>query len=143
MSVPAQENPIVLLSCVKSKRSHRCEAANMYTSPLFHKMMTYAQTLKPKSIFILYANYGLLRPDDMIDPYEQTLKGMKADERLRWAQGVLSALRDLCNLDEDRFVILAGTTYRENLVSHLKNYNIPMAGLSFGKQLQWLTRHLQ
>ena len=39
-----QENAIVLLSCVKSKRRVRCKAGNMYTSPLFQKMMAYAQT---------------------------------------------------------------------------------------------------
>ncbi len=44
---------VVLLSCVKSKRSHRCKAGDMYVSPLFQKMMAYAQILEPRSIFIL------------------------------------------------------------------------------------------
>jgi len=67
-------NAIVLRSCVKSKRSYRCKAAEMYTSPLFQKTMAYAQRLRAKRIFILSAKYGLLDPDDIIDPYEQTLK---------------------------------------------------------------------
>jgi hypothetical protein len=53
---------VVLLSCVKSKRSNRCKAGEMYTSPLFRKMMDYAQSLKPKNIFILSAKCGLLLP---------------------------------------------------------------------------------
>jgi hypothetical protein len=28
--------------------------------------------------------------------------------------------------------------YRENLAPHLKHYEVPMEGLAFGKQLQWL-----
>jgi hypothetical protein len=55
--------PIALLSCVKSKRSHRCRAADMYISPLFQKMMAYAEGLNPKGIFILSAKYGLLNPN--------------------------------------------------------------------------------
>jgi hypothetical protein len=51
---------IVLLSCVKSKRGRPCKAGEMYTSPLFQKMMAYAQSLNPQSIFILSAKYGLL-----------------------------------------------------------------------------------
>ena len=45
----------------------------------------------------------------MIDPYEQTLKAMKAGERQEWAQRVVSELRS-------RFVVLAGMQYRENVV---------------------------
>lgn len=130
--------PIVLLSCVKSKRDQRCRAADMYTSPLFQKMMAYSQSLKPKRIFILSAKYGLLSPEDTIEPYEQTLKTMKAGERRAWAQGVLSALRQNCDLDTDDFVFLAGDAYRQNLVPHIRHYTVPMEGLAFGKQLQWL-----
>jgi hypothetical protein len=129
---------VVLLSCVKSKRSHRCRAWEMYTSPLFRKMMDYAQSLKPKNIFILSAKYGLLRLDEMIEPYEQTLKNMKSAYKRLWAQGVLAELRKHCDFDADNFVFLAGAPYRENLAPHLKHYEVPMEGLAFGKQLQWL-----
>src|SRR5262249_14293900 len=63
--------PVVLISCVKSKRGQRCRAGDMYTSALFQKMMAYAQRLKPKRIFILSAKYGLLSPDE-IEPYVRT-----------------------------------------------------------------------
>jgi hypothetical protein len=133
---------VVLLSCVKSKRSHRCKAGEMYTrSPLFRKMMAYGQSLKPKNIFILSAKYGLLRLDEMIEPYEQTLSNMKSADKRLWAQGVLAELRKHCDLDADNFVFLAGAPYRENLVPHLKYYEVPMEGLTFGKQLQWLDRN--
>ena len=134
---------IVLLSCVKSKRDRPCKAGDMYTSPLFQKMMAYAQSLKPRSIFILSAKYGLLSTDTVIEPYEQTLKTMKSGERQRWAQGVISELRKRSDLDADNFVFLAGMPFRENLVPHLKHYEVPMEGLAFGKQLQWLERQLQ
>jgi cytoplasmic iron level regulating protein YaaA (DUF328/UPF0246 family) len=134
--------PIVLVSCVKSKRDHRCRAGDMYTSALFQKMMVYAQSLKPKQVYILSAKYGLLSPDEMIEPYELTLKTMKTAERRAWAQGVLSALRRNCDLDADRFVFLAGDPYRQNLVPHIKHYSVPMEGLAFGKQLQWLERQV-
>jgi hypothetical protein len=45
--------PIVLVSCVKSKRDHRCRAGDMYTSAPFQKMMAYAQSLKPNQVYIL------------------------------------------------------------------------------------------
>ena len=134
---------IVLVSCVKTKRNHPCKAGEMYTSALFQKMMAYAQRLNAKSIFILSAKYGLLSTETIIDPYEQTLKNMKSAERHQWARGVVSELRRHCDLDADNFVFLAGMPYRENLVSHLKHHEVPMEGLPFGKQLQWLERQLK
>lgn len=104
--------PIVLISCVKSKRSHRCRAGDMYVSPLFQKMMAYAERLNPKGIFILSAKYGSLNPNDIIEPYEQTLKAMTAGERLAWAKNVIEELRKHSDLYTDHFVLLAGTAYR-------------------------------
>jgi hypothetical protein len=130
--------PVVLLSCVKSKRAQCCPAVDMYTSPLFRKMLAYAKSLNPKRIFILSAKYGLLSPDDPIEPYELTLKKMKTGERRTWAENVLAALRQSCDLDADEFVFLAGMAYRENLVPHIRHYTVPMEGLAFGAQLQWL-----
>ena len=135
--------PIVLLSCVKSKRSHRCRAGDMYISPLFQKMMAYAERLNPKCIFILSAKYGLLNPNDIIEPYEQTLKAMKAGKRRAWAKSVIEELRKHSDLYTDHFVFLAGTAYRQDLIPYLKRCSVPMEGLGFGKQLQWLDVQLQ
>ena len=43
----------------------------------------YGVRAKPQteSVFILSAKYGLLSPDEVIDPYEQTLKNMRGEER--------------------------------------------------------------
>lgn len=131
---------IALVSCVKSKRNTPCAAKDMYVSPLFEKMMAYAVNSKPKNIFILSAKYGLLALDAVIEPYEQTLNKMKKPERRAWAESVLDDLRHHADLDHDRFIFLAGTRYREGLIASMKNYTVPMEGLVFGKQLQWLER---
>jgi len=111
----------------------------MYISPLFRGMLQYARSLQPGRIFILSAEYGLLRPDDTISPYEKTLKKMKAHERQAWAERVLAKLRRETDMQADRFIFLAGMPYRENLVPHIAHCEVPMEGLSFGKQLQWLS----
>jgi cytoplasmic iron level regulating protein YaaA (DUF328/UPF0246 family) len=133
-----QGKDIVLISCVKSKLTKRCAACEMYTSPLFKKMMVYARRLQPKRIFILSAKYGLLDPTTLIEPYEQTLNKMSAAERRAWAKTVLTALKQQADLDNDHFVFLAGARYREGLLPHIRRYSVPMENLSFGKQLQWL-----
>jgi hypothetical protein len=63
---------------------------------------------------------------------------MKAPERQQWAEKVLIALRQNSDLDFDEFVFLAGKPYRQYLLAHIRHYTVPMEGLAFGKQLQWL-----
>lgn len=129
---------IYLLSCVKSKRDHACKAESLYTSSLFKKSLELAKSKKPERIFILSAKYGLLKLSDKIEPYEKTLNKMPKTERLQWASRVIHQLQKQASLDKDTFVFLAGQRYREELLPVLKNYKIPMEGLPFGKQLQWL-----
>lgn len=130
---------IVLLSCVKSKRSSRSRAEDLYTSTLFRKSLAYAKSLRPDHIFILSAKYGLLNLDRRIDPYELTLNRMGVVDRLAWAGKVLGQLRKHTDLQRDKIIFLAGQRYREDLTPQMRHVSVPMEGMTFGKQLSWLT----
>lgn len=133
---------IVLISCVKSKLTYRARAKDLYISDLFCKSLTYAQSLHPEAIYILSAKYGLLDLEQVIDPYELTIRDMSTVEQRAWAKRVSSALRLKADLQSDQFVLLAGMYYRKYLIPALANCVIPMEGLSFGEQLHWLKEHL-
>lgn len=81
--------------------------------------------------------------DIEIEPYDETLNNMSCDKIKRWAEGVLESLRKECELKNDKFIFLAGENYRKFLLPHIENYEIPMFGLSIGKQLQWLNERLE
>ena len=132
---------IYLISCVKSKRNYPCAAEALYTSTLFRKSLAYAKAQKPKKIFILSAKYGLLGLSDEISPYEKTSNKMHKHERDDWAKSVFNNLKNHTNINNDHYVFLAGQRYRDGLIPLLLNYSIPMIGLPFGKQLQWLERN--
>jgi len=131
---------IVLISCASKKLPHRARAKDLYVSPLFRAALQYAQRFSPDKIFILSAKYGLVQLNDEIDPYNVTLKDMPVRDRKDWASKVLQAIRRYCDLERDHFVILAGNRYREYLLPYLKSYEIPLEGLSIGRQLQYLRR---
>tara|TARA_B100001971_G_scaffold203128_1_gene217644 strand:+ start:1767 stop:2183 length:417 start_codon:yes stop_codon:yes gene_type:complete len=132
---------IYLLSCVKTKLSKPSVAVDMYISPLFKKMLSYAQSKEADEIFILSAEYGLLERSQVIDPYEKTLRTMKKKEREIWADTVMTELIKKSDVKCDNFIFLAGKMYRENLVTGVKNYSVPMEGLGMGEQLAWLGKH--
>jgi hypothetical protein len=91
--------------------------------------------------YILSAKHGLLRPDEIVDPYEQTLNAMPRHDRFAWAERVRSQLLEMLPRDAE-LLVLASQRYREQLVPFLKSQGyvvrVPMAGLKFGPQLRWL-----
>ena len=133
---------IVLISCVKSKRKYPAKAKGLYTSTLFQSNLQYAYQIKPDAIYILSAKYGLLDLDQIIAPYEMTLNTMTEAEKKGWSRRVLDVLQKKADLKSDLFVILAGMNYRKYLLPELTHYEIPLEGLSFGRQLQELKRRI-
>ncbi len=129
---------VVLISCVSKKLPHKAKARNLYISPLFRMHLRYARQFSPQKVFVLSAKYGLVGLDEEIEPYDVTLNTMSARERRKWAAKVIEQLREHCDLENDHFVILAGEKYRQHLLPHLKSYEVPLAGLPIGKQLQFL-----
>ncbi len=132
---------IVLISCASKKLSFKSKAQDMYISPLFRYNLKYALSLAPDKIFILSAKYGLLDLEHEIEPYNLTLTTMKQKEIKEWAIKVIKELEKKHNINKDEFIFLAGSKYRKHLLNGLKNYKIPLKGLSIGKQLKYLKNH--
>lgn len=135
---------IILISCVGKKLQQKTETQNLYISTLFKKSLKYAKSLKPDKIYVLSAEYGLLDLNQKIEPYDKTLNKMSSNEIRKWANSVLDQLQKIASLDKDNFIILAGNNYRKFLLPHIKNYKVPLLGLTIGKQFKWLndnTKH--
>ncbi len=134
---------IALIQCASKKKSCKAKASELYTSTLFLYGRKYIEKIQPDKWFILSAKYGLLCPDTVIEPYNVTLKTMISGERTEWAKKVIVELDQHANPQKDHFIILAGKNYREHLLQHLYSYEIPMANLPIGKQLQFLKKNCE
>ena len=134
---------IALLSCVSQKVTYKTEARNMYISSLFTKSLKYIENiLKPDITYILSAKYGLLKLDEIIEPYNETLNTKNKAEQQNWANNVLLQIKNECNINSDTFIFLAGKNYYKDLIQHLPNNKIIMENMPIGKRLQWLTKEL-
>jgi len=131
---------IVLISCASKKLPRIARARHLYISPLFQLNLQYAQCQAPDAIYILSAKYGLLHLDDEVAPYNVTLNDMTASQRRAWANQVLEQLSQRADLQKDEFIFLAGQRYREHLIPRIAHCEVPMEGLSIGKQLRALKR---
>jgi hypothetical protein len=135
-------NRIVLISCVSMKLNKETKAKDLYISPLFKMNYAYAESLKPSAIYILSAKYGLVHPDTVIPPYEQTLNTMKSTEVKDWALDVIDQMEGKIDFQKDEIIFLAGERYRKLLMPLCRNAKVPLEGLGIGKQLGWLKKKL-
>jgi hypothetical protein len=136
MAVP----DLVLIGCVKEKRSGRHPARDLYASTLFAGRRHRAETAGCPW-FILSAKHGLVKPDEEIDTYDVELKTLPAGARRRWSADVLRALsQNFGSVYGKRVEIHAGAAYRDNgLVRGLRSQGaevlVPLEGLTLGEQL--------
>jgi hypothetical protein len=133
---------VALVSCVKTKRQSAVAAKDLYISPYFMGMRRYAEK-DADAWYILSAGHGVVRPDQVIAPYERTLK--KVQDRVAWGERVNRQLLEL--LPAGAIVlVLAGVRYRERIVPFLESQGftvkVPMLGLKFGQQLCWLKEQM-
>jgi hypothetical protein len=135
---------VCLVSCVGLKRATPAPAKELYQSDWFTKARVYAERVGSRW-YILSAKHGLVHPDDVIAPYEQTLNAMGVSERRTWAHLIQSQM-DRQMPDAMRIEVLAGKRYREFLMDYLNRragtVDVPMAGLRIGEQLRWLGSHV-
>ena len=134
---------LCLVSCAARKMRHSAPAEDLYRSDWFRKARRFAEA-RGWPWFILSAKHGLLEPEQVIAPYDKTLKKMRVAERRVWAEGCLEAIGPHL-VGVKSVVFLAGKTYREFLEPALRDrgieVHVPMAGLRQGEQLAWLKDH--
>ena len=125
--------PLYLIACSMSKLDRAAPAAELYTGQAF-KLSMKAAKAADADVLILSALYGVLEPDDVIDPYECYLGGLPAMDRAIWA---ITTAAQLAPYRERHAVILAGKHYAA-ACDDFANKREPLKGLGIGQQLRVL-----
>lgn len=141
----AATGTVLLLGCVKGKRSTPAPAADLYTSATFLKRRAYAEA-SGRPWFILSALHGLLRPDQVIEPYDMAFKDQSVGYRRLWGTGVVDALpAHGVRIDGTTFEVHAGDAYAAAIRGPIEaaggSLQLPLAGLRMGEQLSWYGMH--
>jgi hypothetical protein len=139
-SVSPERADVALVSCAKKKRLVPVAARDLYISTLFKGMRAYVE-VHADGWYILSAKHGVVHPDQVIAPYDLTLRRMSQAERQAWGDRVRNQLQTIVRAGT-RVMILAGEQYRKPIESFLSQRGhsllVPMRGLDLFQQLRWL-----
>jgi hypothetical protein len=142
LDIVPRRKTVFLVSCVSEKHGRAMPARDLYCSAWFQKARAFVEK-KDAEWFIISAKYGLVRADQVIEPYDETLNEKTIEERREWSRKVAQELRPRCPAGTS-VVFLAGEKYREFLAPALRNLGcnveVPMEGLAIGEQLHWLSK---
>ena len=133
---------VYLISCSSEKKDYKCSAEEMYDSALFEKSLSFARKQQSDDdyIKILSAKYYLTDLDQMIAPYDLTLKNFSVQQKKDWANKVYSQILDKYSLQYDRFMFLAGQAYTEYLMSKFKYKTDILEGKRIGERMEYLDK---
>ncbi|MDR7612231.1 MAG: hypothetical protein QN210_07440 [Armatimonadota bacterium] len=132
---------IGLVGCVKSKRAQPAPARDLYTSPLFRGARRFVERTCDRW-FVLSAEYGLVAPETLLEPYERTLTTASPSERRQWAERVLGQLERELGRDLSPYVfeLHAGRAYLDHglvrgILERGGRVERPLHGLGLGARL--------
>jgi hypothetical protein len=139
---PRVARRIGLVGCVKEKATTVQPARDLYVSTLFTGRRFYVGR-SCDQWWILSAARGLVHPDDVLAPYDVTLKDARRVQRRSWTRSVLDAIDKQVQPEAgDVFELHAGAEYRDfGLVDGLRGrgcrVEIPTEGMRIGQQLRF------
>lgn len=116
---------IAIVACVKEKQDTSATALELYQGDDFESWVWDAQSRNAAEIYILSGKYGLLRKEDIIEPYDLNLGEQSKSYQLEWNIRVLNRLQSLEDLKNVHVLIYTNKTYYKNLLSEFDSYEIP------------------
>lgn len=135
---------VALVSCGKRKAAAASPARALYSSRLFDLHAQWAERFCDRW-YILSAKYGLVAPDRVLEPYDETLKAMRPGQVRTWGVWVASQVRAAVPAT-DTLVMLAGQDYAGFLAHLAHRVERPLDAIPdrrFGYRMQWLKQQLE
>lgn len=139
---------LALIGCSKEKVEIPTRARHLYQGQLFRKSLHYAARFDATAI--LSAKHGLLYLDEVIEPYDLSMRSLTRAQKLAWGQRVDGQLRGgKCGTgpiylpSEWQLIFLCGEEYVAPIEATRTAwaYERPLAGLGgIGGQLRWLNQ---
>lgn len=118
---------IALIGCSSLKQNRSCQAKDLYLGKIF--VLSYRIAKKENlPIFILSAKYGLITENDIIAPYDLSLKDLNNQGKKEWSQKVITKM-NLLGIYNTTKHYFCGQSYHKYLPSGI--YRLKGKGIGY------------
>lgn len=148
VKAPPADLPIVtvaLVGCGKVKAANPATARELYRSPLFAKSVTLAELAADATFVASAGRNHLLELEEIVEPYDVSLRAFDRGARERWASCLLGDLIARFPGRRVKLVLLMGETYAEPIVEAVRELRrawpsptLLLEGLTVGRRLSFL-----
>lgn len=144
--MPPTTDPVALfIGAGKRKVDERAPAQDLYIGSLFRMRRAHAERVGAPW-FILSPKYGLVTPEEPLEPYDLAMIRRPIAERREWSRQVAVRVGELLGSAQGRTLeVQAGAAYVEPLEPLLREQGwsllAPLRGLNQGQQAAWYAAH--
>lgn len=133
----ANTTRLVLIACSKVKLPHAAPARELYQGDIFRKARALAEK-EGAPWAVLSARHGVVQPEQVLEPYDDTLIRATRAQLAAWDALVLQQLGAAA---DGPLLIFAGRQYRGWTAG--RDCAVPLAGMGIGAQKAWLAARLR
>lgn len=134
----------MLVGCVKTQVPAAAPAEELFVSPLFRCRRDFAERSR-RPWFVLSSEHGLVRPGQVIEPYDLCLARQPVAHRRAWGRRVVEQLEaefgGRAGLAGRNVEVHAGAAHLDPIEALLRESGAtvvaPLRGLSLGQHLAW------
>jgi len=128
---------IIVVSCSNKKKNYICSAEEMYSeSVLFRKTIHYIKCFYALPYVILSSKYGIIKPENVIEPYDKYIKNCNEKELEFLNVNIYYHLSPF-----QKIIVYGGKEYVNLIKESVEENTIviePLKGLGIGRRLKYL-----
>jgi hypothetical protein len=133
---------IFIITCSENKLDYENQAKNLYTSQRFKLAKDIAEKYGD-DWFIISAKHGLLKPTDIIQPYNASILEFSLQEKQKWAKKAFLQIIELSGKNI-KLICLGDPEYFKQLAIEANkkkvNIYIPFKHISKDNRIKWLNQ---
>jgi hypothetical protein len=124
---------IGLISCTREKKPFPCSARSLYSESVeFRACLEFAET-HYDSVFIVSVKHGLVRLDELLNPYDLSLEELSEGARNLWAEEIAKSIGAEGITVYDTIYIHACALYIEHLYQVLEKRGLKVRAFDVNK----------
>lgn len=131
---------VAIIPCTNQKSEVPGKARDVWIGGHFQLILAHAEIFYDRVLVMSY-KYGLISPDQEIEPYDIDIRSGSPGDKLRWWYRMREDIRELAKTDPLLVALYTGSIERERIMrefvrSGIRQVIVPLDGATVGKRME-------